>query len=141
LLHHLFGIKDLLLKNREDDKVLQVHLGDVGVVRDGPSRAGSHSLVLGVHSTIILNAVRRVAGARPVLGVVLSIRPLSSKLSVEGQGGLSLVVGKLNGERATCRQFNGGIAGRRSLVAATVGLHPPLLEREVPERVDRSVGV
>lgn len=94
-----------------------------------------------MHSTIVLDAVRRVARARPVLGVVLSIGPLSSKLSVEGQRGLGLVVGKLNSERAASRQFNGGIAGRRCLVAATVGLHPPLLEREVPERVDRSVGV
>lgn len=113
LFHCLSGIKRLLLKNGENHQVLHVHPRDVGVVRDGPGSAGSHSLVLSVHGTIVLNTVRRVARARPVLGVALSIGPLSSKLSVEGQGRLGLVVGKLNSERATSRQFNGGVARGR----------------------------
>jgi hypothetical protein len=50
-------------------------------------------------------------------------------------------VGELNSELAAGRQSNGGTVRRRSLVAATVGLHPPLLERKIPERVDGSVGV
>jgi hypothetical protein len=136
-----FAIKDLLLKNWEYHKVLQVHLRDIWVVRDSPCSAGSHSLVLGVHSTVILNAVRRVARARPVLGVILSIGPLSSILSVEWQCGLGLVMSKLNSEWSTCWQSNRGIAWRGVQIAATVGLHPPLLEWQVVERVDRSVGV
>lgn len=134
-------IFDLLLKNREDNQVVHGHLGDVRLVGNGPSSASSHGLVLGVHGTVILNAVRRASRARPVLGVALAIRPLAGKLSVEGQASLSLVVGELNSELATSRQSNGGTVRRRGLVAATVGLHPPLFKGKIPERVYGSVGV
>lgn len=111
------------------------------MVGDGPGSTSSHGLVLGVHGTVILNAVGRAARTRPVLGVALAIRPLAGELSVEGQGGLSLVVGELNSELATSRQSNGGTVRRRSLVTATVGLHPPLLKGKLVERVHGSVGV
>lgn len=135
------GILDLLLKDGEDNQVVHGHLGDVRLVGNGPGSTSSHGLVLGVHGTVILNAVRRATRALPVLGVALAIGPLASKLSVERQGSLSLVVGKLNSELATSRQSNGGTVRRRSLVAATVGLHPPLLKGKIIERVHGSVGV
>lgn len=135
------GLGDLLLKDREDDQVVHGHLGDVLLVGNGPGSPSSHGLVVGVHGTVVLDAVRGAAGTAPVLRVRLAIRPFAGELSIEGQSRLGLVVGELDSELAAGGQSNRGTIRRRSIIAATVGLHPPLLERKVPEGVDGSVGV
>jgi hypothetical protein len=75
---------DLLLKDRENNQVVHGHLGDVVIVGNGPSGTSGHCLVVGMHGTVVLDAVRGATGAAPVLWVRLAIRPLASELSIEG---------------------------------------------------------
>lgn len=131
----------LLLKDGEDNEVLHGDLAQVGLVRDSPGRTSSSGLVVGVHSTVILDAVRRVTRTAPILGVVVAIGPLASVGTVVGQGGLGLVVCKLDGELATGgKSYRSTILGR-IVEASTLALHPPVVLGQLVEGVDRVVGV
>lgn len=96
---------------------------------------------MGVHSTVVLDAVRRVTRTAPVLGVVVAIGPLASVGTVVGQGGLGLVVCKLDGELATGGKGYRGTVLRRVVEASALALHPPVVLGQLIERVDRVVGV
>ena len=56
-----------------------------------------------------------------------------------GKGGEGPVDGEFHGDGTSGREVQD--IGRRGLVAATVGLHPPLVEGEFVQRFDDCVGV
>lgn len=149
-----------MFEDRKDCECLHGDLADVGIVRDGPSRAGSHRLVLGVHGPVILDAVVGSTRAVPVVGVVIAIGPIRRKLASIGKSSLGLVMGEFNGKLATCwKSYRGAVFGGIVKTSADlvesmsvydqqycVGellhfLHPPLILGELVQRIDRGIRV
>lgn len=139
--NNMSSVGCLLLKDGEDNEVLHGDLAQVGLVRDSPGGTSSSGLVVGVHSAVILDAVGRVTRTAPVLRVVVAIGPLASVGTVVGQGGLSLVVCKLNSELATGgKGYRGTVLGR-VVEASALALHPPVVLGQLVEGIDGVVGV
>lgn len=115
---------------------------------------------MGVHGSVVLEAVGRVSRTAPVLGVVLAIGPIRSKFATERKAGLRLVVRKFDGELASGGEghrvavlwrvvetakglsLKNILAQDRALsIDASYLLHPPFVLGQLVQGIHRSVGV
>ena len=76
-----------------------------------------------------------------IVGMLLSIWPITHKLAVVFQRSLSAIMGQLDGEGTAGGDFEEGILGGRGIVAAAVVLEPPVSFGEVVEGTDGEVVV
>ena len=135
------GGNDLLLQNGKDNKVFQRDGVEIALIRDGKRGSLRHALVLHVHVSPILNAAFPYAAAIPVFRVVATIGPLRGILATVGQVCKRLVVTQLDGEGAAGGDVEEDTLWRRGGVAASVVLEPPLLLRQVVQRIHWRVAV